>query len=503
VGLLLFACLPITAFCQQSRPGSDVIPVKNWPVPKLVGQKSAAAPNAASDVGPPLVFVAITPCRVMDTRSQGGSGLAGAFGPPSLVANQPRLVPIPSSGCGVPVAAAYSLNFVSITPVGQPVGYIAAWRDDQSWTGTVVLNAPQGGIVDNSANVPAGADGGIQVMANNDCDLVIDMNGYYVVASTFEGPPGPQGPQGPTGPKGPTGPRGSIGPQGPTGPQGVPGTLAFYGDGSDGPLLISSAVDWTQNPPDGMLQFSGLTITSSGSLTVPSGLVIRAKGDVSISGALAVAATSRTIGTGSQSGGSCVPSRTNVTYGAGNMALSPVGARTLLSTSDIGYIGTYANGAGGGLTILAAGAIAINSGGSISATGPDGAPYVSSLAPVLAASSGGIIILASRTSINNGGNLVANGGNGPDGNVTVNAAAGGGGGGGIIHLLAPSIVSGNISVAGGSGGSNGKAVSSGANVYPGGACGGSGGASDATGSPGGAGQVFTTIIADPASLFAP
>jgi len=62
--------------------------------------------------------------------------------------------------------------------------------------GTVVLNALQGGIVDGAANVPAGADGGIQVMASDDCDLVIDMNGYYAVASTFEGPPGPSGPQG-------------------------------------------------------------------------------------------------------------------------------------------------------------------------------------------------------------------------------------------------------------------------------------------------------------------
>jgi hypothetical protein len=50
-----------------------------------------------------------------------------------------------------------------------------------------VLNALQGGIVDNSAIVPAGADGGIQVMATASCDLVIDLNGYYVQTGNLQG----------------------------------------------------------------------------------------------------------------------------------------------------------------------------------------------------------------------------------------------------------------------------------------------------------------------------
>ena len=108
---------------------------------------------------------------MVDTRYPGG-----AFGMPSLVANTPRIFPVPASNCGVPVAAAYSMNFVSITPAGQAVGFVAAWQDDRPWPGTVVLNALQGGIVDNSAIVPAGADGGIQVMATANCDLVIDLN---------------------------------------------------------------------------------------------------------------------------------------------------------------------------------------------------------------------------------------------------------------------------------------------------------------------------------------
>jgi len=168
-----------------------------------------------------LVFIAITPCRVVDTRAQGGSGKTGAFGPPSLVADQARVIPVPSSNCGVPVAAAYSMNFVSITPLGQAVGWIAAWQVGKAWPGTVVLNALQGGIVDNSAIVQAGVDGGIQVLATDDCDLVIDMNGYYIQATSVQGPSGPQGPIGPSGPAGATGP---IGPPGAPGAPGAPGS---------------------------------------------------------------------------------------------------------------------------------------------------------------------------------------------------------------------------------------------------------------------------------------
>ena len=152
--------------------------MRNASDPVLSGQGTAAASGTSG-----LVFIAITPCRVMDTRGQGGSGKTGPFGPPSLLAGKARVVPVPSSNCGVPVAAAYSMNFVSVTPLGQPVGWIAAWQDDMVWSGTVVLNATQGGIVNNAAIVPAGGDGGIQVVATDHCDLVIDLNGYFVQAT--------------------------------------------------------------------------------------------------------------------------------------------------------------------------------------------------------------------------------------------------------------------------------------------------------------------------------
>jgi len=139
------ATLIPAGFGQQIQP--NAIPVRNWPLNKsnigAPGDPSAAVGSSTAG----LVFIAITPCRVMDTRSVGGSGKTGVFGPPGLVGGQARVVPIPSSNCGVPIAAAYSLNFVSVTLPGQAVAWLAAWQDDTAWPGTVVLNALQGGTV--------------------------------------------------------------------------------------------------------------------------------------------------------------------------------------------------------------------------------------------------------------------------------------------------------------------------------------------------------------------
>jgi hypothetical protein len=240
----LAASMP-ASFAQQFQP--DTIPVKNWSMRQSSNQALSDPRSVAAGSTSGLVFIAITPCRVMDTRGQGGSGKTGPFGPPSLFGAQARVVPVPSSNCGVPAAVAYSMNFVSVTPLGQAVGWVAAWDDDRSWPGTVVLNALQGGIVGNSAIVPAGADGGIQVLATDNADLVIDLNGYYVQATTIQGPSGPRGPSGDTGATGPPGPigpastvpgpPGALGLPGPTGPAStVPGPPGAIGpQGPTGP----------------------------------------------------------------------------------------------------------------------------------------------------------------------------------------------------------------------------------------------------------------------------
>jgi len=171
IGLLAVAGLALHGWAQQA--------------PARGLQTNAGA--AAASVAKPLTFISITPCRLMDTRA--AEGMTGAFGPPALVAQTARTIPIPSSRCGVPAAAAYSMNIVVIPPANGTLGWLTAWRDDTVWPGTVVLNDVQGGIVDNLAIVPAGADGGIQVLATDATDLIIDIYGYFVPqqAVSFQG----------------------------------------------------------------------------------------------------------------------------------------------------------------------------------------------------------------------------------------------------------------------------------------------------------------------------
>src|SRR5258708_30333399 len=114
-----------------------------------------------------------------------------------------------------------------------------------------------------------------------------------------------------------------------------------------------------------MLQFSSLTITSTGSLKVPNGLVIRVTGNVSIAGPI-------TVGPVFLSGlffaGGCSQL---FSFGAGYMGLNPLKARTLLKPFTEG-----GQGGGGSLTILAPGSIVIASSVSISAPGLPGRPAI-------------------------------------------------------------------------------------------------------------------------------
>ncbi len=126
-----------------------------------------------------LQFYPLTPCRVVDTR-----GHMGPLGGPPLTAGMPRELPILTSTCHIPTTAkAYSLNFTAVPPA--PLGFITAWPSDQSRPTASILNALTGTIVANAAIIPAANnDGDISVYANNNTNLVIDINGYFAPAGT-------------------------------------------------------------------------------------------------------------------------------------------------------------------------------------------------------------------------------------------------------------------------------------------------------------------------------
>ena len=175
---------------------AQVEPVTNWATPLYWHPGAAAAQAGArakrveatgaqdstptSGLGAPAVFVAITPCRLVDTRV--AAGFTGAFGPPAMPANTARSIPVPTSSCGVPAAVAYSLNLTVVPAPGVVLGWAAAWPDDQPQPNTAVLSDMFAGtIVSNSAIVPAGADGGFNILTLRATDLVIDINGYFAL----------------------------------------------------------------------------------------------------------------------------------------------------------------------------------------------------------------------------------------------------------------------------------------------------------------------------------
>jgi hypothetical protein len=147
-------------------------------LPGKAGTASAmiAPPIGAAAAGAtaPLSFVAITPCRLVDTRT--GSGFTGAFGPPGLMSNVERTIPVPTSSCGVPASAAYSLNFTVVPP--GPLLFLSAYPT--TFQNTSVLNSLNGQIIANGAVIPADANGNFKVLASDPTNLIIDINGYYV-----------------------------------------------------------------------------------------------------------------------------------------------------------------------------------------------------------------------------------------------------------------------------------------------------------------------------------
>lgn len=125
-----------------------------------------------------LRFIAVTPCRIADTR-----GPAGAFGAPSLAGGNSRAFLIPNSACGIPATAhAYSLNATAV-PQG-PLGYLTLYPTGSAQPFVSTLNSSDGRVKANAAIISAGSGGGVSVFASNVTDFVLDIDGYFVSAVT-------------------------------------------------------------------------------------------------------------------------------------------------------------------------------------------------------------------------------------------------------------------------------------------------------------------------------
>ncbi|HVG63016.1 MAG TPA: collagen-like protein [Hyalangium sp.] len=284
------------------------------------------------------------------------------------------------------------------------------------------------------------------------------------------------------------------GAQGSQGPQGPAGALAAFGDGSAGALSVSvgNTLDLSNptvvnaQPFRTNNQFSNISI--AGTLIVPSGTILRATGDVTVSGTITVLQGAEDTGNGPPAPGVSrgVP---GAFHGGTGVSLFAAARMTkslpMAGGAGEGKIADGPGGSGGGSLVVAAqGNVSIPVGGSITANGTNG--VTTAVAGDIGGpggGAGGIIVVAARGNITVGGTIRANGGNG--GNAvnsnggTTGAGGGGGGGGGIIHLASvnPIAVTGTVQANGGAPGQDQLVTPTGSNITGsgGGACGGDGG----------------------------
>ncbi len=206
VSALVLASVTLTA--QVARKVD--VPLNNWAAP-LYWRPNQAEREAAGSAVPELkfsanqisndalTFVAITPCRLVDTRGA-AAGFIGVtpFNGPGVPAGGGNLTfPVQSSAqtsttapapCGaIPsFAAAYSINLTVVPVAGGAVDNVSLWPAGSTQPFVATLNDPQGIIAQNAAIVPAGTPfGGFSFHSTGPAatDIVIDMNGYYTAPS--------------------------------------------------------------------------------------------------------------------------------------------------------------------------------------------------------------------------------------------------------------------------------------------------------------------------------
>lgn len=125
-----------------------------------------------------LYYFPVPQCRAADTTS---AIYTGAFGGPAFADNTARTIPIPSSPfcSGIPATAkGYAVN-VTALPDGRPMPFLTAYPTGQPRPNASILNAFEGQVVTNSAIIPAGANGAIDVYVYKQTNVVVEISGYF------------------------------------------------------------------------------------------------------------------------------------------------------------------------------------------------------------------------------------------------------------------------------------------------------------------------------------
>lgn len=226
--LLVFLPLMLTAQRAQEPAGENVVSLKNWANPlywhpnrvESAAAERASLQNASSQNALPenalpqlqfpgnvvsadaLTFVAITPCRLVDTRGDAVrfDGIVPFIGP-SIPGSATVTFPVQSyteaitnttpAPCGSisSIAEAYSFNVTVIPHARGAVNYVTVWPAGSPRPVVSTLDDTPGLTVANAAIVPAGEAGSVSLYNSGPAtvDVIIDMNGYFAAPTDLIG----------------------------------------------------------------------------------------------------------------------------------------------------------------------------------------------------------------------------------------------------------------------------------------------------------------------------
>jgi hypothetical protein len=175
------------------------VPLQNWTVPPYMATSAGGGLSTMTDISGQRAFVAISPCRIADTR--GIDGFTGQAGGPALtsffdrnfqISGSPGGIPGPPASCAagtVPVDAdAVSVQITVVTPTS--AGNLVAWQAGAAPPNVSVLNWDAGTIaLGNGTIIPLSGGGAMAVRLNTggagqQAHVIIDVNGYFSESSS-------------------------------------------------------------------------------------------------------------------------------------------------------------------------------------------------------------------------------------------------------------------------------------------------------------------------------
>jgi hypothetical protein len=175
--LLLATALLGAPFEREVRERE--IPLENW-LPALAEWTRVDSTGSQGEIATMALpseashFIAIAPCRVVDTRRPDG-----LHGGPILTGGVPRAFNIPSGPCaGIPAASAYSFNIAVTGSAPGSAHFLTAWPAGIPQPLIATLNFNGGQTVSNAALVPADGTGTVEIYASTNTHVILDINGY-------------------------------------------------------------------------------------------------------------------------------------------------------------------------------------------------------------------------------------------------------------------------------------------------------------------------------------